>query len=188
MPISWNTVNFKFRLIFATNTRILVIIYWERPFIWCFLGKPIDPYQQMIQRKRKTILCLSVAKIKQNLKITVSRNGHRIKITFSSAEDALLNDVKKMTLLDRKILKICHSAFLGTPGVIKLQTSTQRSKSCIRPHLFCSSWMALLWPCHHWPGHLVHTQSNGLSIVIFIFLKIRTKLILFVSPGSLESP
>ena len=55
---------------------------------------------------------------------SVSRNGHKIKITqpnstilvlFSSAEDALFNDVKSMTLLARKVLKISRSAFLGTP-------------------------------------------------------------------------
>ena len=52
----------------------------------------------------------------------ISRNGHKIKITqpnlmilvsFSSAEDALSNDVKNITLLARKVLKIRCSAFLG---------------------------------------------------------------------------
>ena len=55
----------------------------------------------------------------------VSRNGQRIKITqpnsmilvsFSFAEDALFNDVKNITLLDRRVLKIHR--FLGTPGMI----------------------------------------------------------------------
>ena len=52
-----------------------------------------------------TIIRSSVAKLQRNLKMTVfQENGHRIKITqpnlmilvsFSSAEDALSNDVKK---------------------------------------------------------------------------------------------
>ena len=59
----------------------------------------------------------------------ISRNWHRIKITqpnsmilvsFSSAEDALTNDVKKMTRLARKVLKIRRFAFLGTPGIVKM--------------------------------------------------------------------
>ena len=38
-----------------------------------------------------------------------------ILVSFSSAEAALTNDVKHMTLLARKVLKIHHSAFLGHP-------------------------------------------------------------------------
>ena len=58
----------------------------------------------------------------------ISRNGHRIKITqpnlmilvsFSSEEDALSNDVKYITLLARKVLKIRRSAFRGIPGIVK---------------------------------------------------------------------
>ena len=58
----------------------------------------------------------------------ISRSGHRFKITqpnlmikvsFSSAEDALSNDVffLFMTLLARRVLKIYHSTFGGTPGI-----------------------------------------------------------------------
>ena len=36
-------------------------------------------------------------------------------VSFSSAEDALSNDVKYMTLLARKILKIRLSALVGHP-------------------------------------------------------------------------
>ena len=36
-----------------------------------------------------------------------------ILVSFSSGEDALFNDVKTMTLLARKVLKIRRSAFLG---------------------------------------------------------------------------
>ena len=38
-----------------------------------------------------------------------------ILVSFSSAEDALFNNVKIMTLLDRRVLKIRRSAFLGHP-------------------------------------------------------------------------
>ena len=39
-----------------------------------------------------------------------------ILVSFSIAEDALLNnDVKTMTLLDRRVLKIRYPAFLGHP-------------------------------------------------------------------------
>ena len=40
-----------------------------------------------------------------------------ILVSFSCAEDALSNDVKKRTLLARKVLKIRRSAFCGTPGI-----------------------------------------------------------------------
>ena len=36
-----------------------------------------------------------------------------ILVSFSSAEDVLFNDVKSMTLLDRRVLKIRCSALLG---------------------------------------------------------------------------
>ena len=58
---------------------------------------------------------------------SVSRNGHRIKITqpnsmilvsFSSAEDALFNDVKKKNDTFRSQgTEICRSAFFGTPSI-----------------------------------------------------------------------
>ena len=58
----------------------------------------------------------------------VLRNGQRIKITqpnskilvaFSSAEVALYmyDDVKRYGTLDRRVLKIHHSAFYGIPGI-----------------------------------------------------------------------
>ena len=69
----------------------------------------------------------SVAKIKQNLKMKcVSRNVHRIKITqpnsmilvpFSSAEDALFNDVKKYDTFRSQGTKIPPFLFFGTPGI-----------------------------------------------------------------------
>ena len=54
----------------------------------------------------------------------ISRNGRRIKstepnlmilVSFSSAEDALSNDVKNIPLLECKVLKI--NRFWGTPGI-----------------------------------------------------------------------
>ena len=41
-----------------------------------------------------------------------------ILVSFSSAENALSNDVKYITLLARKVLKICRSAFFETPGIV----------------------------------------------------------------------
>ena len=70
---------------------------------------------------------LFVAKITRNLKMTVFQEVGidskllnqiilMILVSFSSAEDALSNDVKKkMKFLARKVLKIRHSAFLGHP-------------------------------------------------------------------------
>ena len=73
-----------------------------------------------------TKLRSSVAKIKRNLKMTVFQEVgiYRFKITqpnlmilvsFSSAEDASSNDVKTMTFLASKVLKIHSSAFWGHP-------------------------------------------------------------------------
>ena len=89
-----------------------VELYRQRPFMWYF-GKPIDPCQQKIQRKWKRAYEMPIptqstligrknrAKFENDC---VSRNGDRIKITepnsmtlvsFSSAEDASFNDVKR---------------------------------------------------------------------------------------------
>ena len=47
-----------------------------------------------------------------------------ILVSISSAENALSNDVKNITLLARKVLKIRRSAiFLGTPGICPQNTS-----------------------------------------------------------------
>ena len=79
MPTSWNTVIFKFRLIFATDERSFVS---GKDFYKVFWGTPIDPWQQKKHgsmgfhktpygRLFPTILHSSVAKIKRNLKMTV---------------------------------------------------------------------------------------------------------------------
>ena len=58
----------------------------------------------------------------------ISRSGHIFKITqpnlmiwvsFSSTEDALSNDANKYDFFffARKVLKIRHSAFFGTPSI-----------------------------------------------------------------------
>ena len=56
----------------------------------------------------------------------ISRSVHRFKITqpnltilvsISSAEDVLYNDVKNMTFLAGKVLKIHRYAFFGTRGI-----------------------------------------------------------------------
>ena len=59
--------------------------------------------------------------------MTAFQEWHRFKITqpnvtilvsFSSAEDALSNDIKNVKFLAYKVLKFCRSAFLGGhPGI-----------------------------------------------------------------------
>ena len=49
---------------------------------------------------------------------TITQPNLMILVSFSSAEGALFNDVKNITLLARKVLKIRRSAFLGTPGMV----------------------------------------------------------------------
>ena len=93
---------------------------------------------------------------------SVSRNGHKIKITqpnsmilvlFSSAEDALFNDVKSMTLLAPKVLKIriSRSACLGTPTI-----RTDIIIICYWPSHCCSSpwppWAPSEAPCSPSPA------------------------------------
>ena len=76
------TVIFKFRLIFATDERRIML---GMAFHCCVLGKPIDPCQQkkhgstgfpqsIIMKgysRHKIILRSSIAKIERNLKMTV---------------------------------------------------------------------------------------------------------------------
>ena len=49
-------------------------------------------------------------------------------VSFSSAEDALFNHVKHMTLLDRRVLKIRCSTFWGTPGIVTTQGKQEEKK------------------------------------------------------------
>ena len=72
----------------------------------------------------------------------ISRSGHRFKITqpnlmilvsFSSAEDALSNDVKTYDIFARKVLKIRRSAFLGdTRYIIVFMPKVSMQISCNR--------------------------------------------------------
>ena len=113
MPISWNTVNFKFRWIFETDERRIVS---GQTFHNGVLRKPIDPWQQM---KHGSMGCHRTTygrfvptqffshrspKSSEIWKWLISRSGPSFKITqpnlmilvsFSSAEDALANDVKR---------------------------------------------------------------------------------------------
>ena len=134
MPTSWNTVILTFCLIFATNERIIVsgkafyTVFWGSPLI---CGNKRNTDQWASTKHRMEGLSLHNSSLighKNQGKFEndcISRNGHRIKITqpnlmilvsFSSVEDALSNDVKNI-LLAHKVLKICCSAFLGTPGI-----------------------------------------------------------------------
>ena len=93
-----------------------VFLYWHRS-----IGFPNTPHERPFPTQFFPHRSQKSSKIWNDC---VSRNGHRIKITqpnsmilvsFSSADDALFNDVKNMTLLDRRVLKIRCSAFLGHP-------------------------------------------------------------------------
>ena len=109
---------------------------------FCVLGKPIDPchgnkrntdqwastnhHMEGFSRHNSSLIGRkNQAKFEHDC---ISRNGHRIKITqqnlmifvsFSSAEDALSNDVQKYNTLPRKVgyWKTARSAFFGTPGI-----------------------------------------------------------------------
>ena len=137
MPISWNS-HFQISLDFcdrwAKNCR-------DKASIRCFEGSPLirgnkrNMDQQASTKHRMegfsfTILHLSVAKIKWNLKMTILRNGHRIKITQTKFNDLgiihfwgemlYLMMLKYITLLARKVLKIRRSAFLGGHPVYRV--------------------------------------------------------------------
>ena len=43
-----------------------------------------------------------------------------ILVSFSSAENALFNDVKTYNIIDRRVLNIRRSVFFGTPGIVLL--------------------------------------------------------------------
>ena len=113
MPISWNTVIFKFRSIFATNERRVMsgIAFhcnalgescWT---VFLLLTRNNGlPKTQQWKPIPNIILRSSVAKIKRNLNDCVLTNGHKIKITqsnimilvsFSSAGVAWFEDVKR---------------------------------------------------------------------------------------------
>ena len=101
------------------------LVFWGSPLIHGNIrnmdGLPQNTLWKLLP---DTILRSSVTNRAKFENDCISRNGHRIKITqpklmilvsFSYAEVALSNDVKNITILDRKILKICHSAFFGHP-------------------------------------------------------------------------
>ena len=113
MPISWYTVIFKFRSIFATDERIImsgIAFHYNalgnsvEPCFFCWHGSMGFPKTQQWKAIPNIILRPSVTKIKQNLKMTVLTNGHRIKstqsnlmilVSFSSAGVAWFEDVKR---------------------------------------------------------------------------------------------
>ena len=115
MPTSWNTVIFKFCLIFVTGERRIVSgqgfhkVFWESPLI---RGNKRNTDQWASTKHRMEGFSLhnsSLVGLKNQVKFEndcISRNEHRIKITqptlmilvsFSSGEDALSNDVKNIS-------------------------------------------------------------------------------------------
>ena len=143
MPISWNTVIFKFRLIFATDERNFVS---GKDFHKVFCGSPLirvsfvatdqwastKHHMEGFSRHNSSLIGRkNQAKFENDC---ISRNGHRfqtpqptlmILVSFSFAEDALSNDVKKY--------EICRSAFWGTPAWTsnKLTWLIQNRKCCV---------------------------------------------------------
>ena len=129
MPISWNTLIFKFHLIFATNDRR--IVYREWPFICPFSTFDADQWASQKHHMKGLSQCNSTligCKNQANCENDcVSRNGDRIKFTqqnllilvsFSSAEDALFNDVQKKcdTFSLQGTENLPSRFFGGTPG------------------------------------------------------------------------
>ena len=109
MPISWNTVIFNFRLIFATDER-RILLWREEPSIRCFVeahwsvflllprinGLPQNTFMEALSRHNSSLIGRkNPAKFQNDC---ISRSGYRFKITqpnlmilvsFSSAEDAV---------------------------------------------------------------------------------------------------
>ena len=140
MPTSWNTVIFKFRLIFAT-IRCFVEAHWS---VFLLLprinGLPQTPktYGSLVP----TLGRKNQAKFENDC---ISRSGHRFKITqpnlmilvsFSSVEDALSNDVNKYDILSSQGIKNPLFCFFGghpvysVPPKILRRTKTEWFNCC----------------------------------------------------------
>ena len=141
MPTSWNTVIFKFRLIFAIDERRIVSgqdfhkVVWWSPLIpgnkrntdqWASTKHRIEGFSlhnfPLVGRKNQ-------ANFENDC---ISRNRHRIKITqpnlmilvsFSSGEDALSNDVKIYHTFSSQSTENPPFPFFGTPGISSLYGS-----------------------------------------------------------------
>ena len=139
MPISWNTVIFKFHLIFATDERRIVK---GKAFHTVFCGSPLirvsfvatdqwaSPKHLMeaLSRQNSSLIGRKIqAKFESDC---ISRSGHRCKITepnviilvsFFSAEDALSNGVKKYEIFcSQGTENPPFPFFFGTPGIDKM--------------------------------------------------------------------
>ena len=102
----------------------LELLYFDPCFNYCHWinGLPQNTLWKAFPRHNSSLICRkNEAKFENDC---ISRSGHRFKITqpnlmilvsFSSAEDALSNDVKKTTtILAHKVLKIRRSSCLWT--------------------------------------------------------------------------
>ena len=145
MTISWNTVIFKFRWIFATDERRIVAgqtfhtVFCGSPLIrgnkrnteqWASTGWHMD----CLSRQNSSLIGpKNPAKFENDC---ISRSVHRFKITqpnltilvsFSSAEDVLSNDVKKYEMFGLQGTEIRRSAFLGDTGIVSRRGPKARS-------------------------------------------------------------
>ena len=156
MPISWNTVLFKFRLIFATDERRLCRVWsfiCQFPLtLYLFLtwinGLPQKQHMEGLSRYNYTLIGRkNQAKFENN---SVSINEHKIKntqpnsmiVSFSSAEAALSNDVKYCTgnqpfswdtRYTINVLMHTETWDIATINFINCINATQ-ILSCIQPH------------------------------------------------------
>ena len=134
MPISWNTVIFKFRLIFVTDEWRFVK---GQAFHTVFCGSPLirvsfvamdqwaSPKHLLEALSRHNSSLISRKNQAKFENDCISRSGHRFKITqpnsmilvsFSSGENALSNDAKYITRFARKVYwKTAVPLFMGHP-------------------------------------------------------------------------
>ena len=138
MTISWNTVIFKFRWIFATDERRIVAgqtfhtVFCGSLLIrgnkrnteqWASTGQRMD----CLSRQNSSLIGpKNPAKFEND---SISRSVHRFKITqpnltilvsFFFAEDVLSNDVKKYEIFDLQGTENPPFRFFGTRGIVVL--------------------------------------------------------------------
>ena len=101
------------------------------PCFFCYhgsMGFPKTPYRRLFPRHNYTLIGRKYqAKFENDC---ISRSGHRFKITqpnlmilvsFSSAEDALSNDVKQFDIFSSQSTENPPFCFFGTPGIVMYQ-------------------------------------------------------------------
>ena len=156
MTISWNTVIFTFRWIFATGEWRIVAgqtfhtVFCGSPLIrgnkrnteqWASTGQRMD----CLSRQNSSLIGPKYPAKFENY--CISRSVHRLKITqpnltilvsFSSAEDVLSNDVKKYDIFGLQGTENPPFRFFGTRGIVWLIC-----KSFRYPWNFFCKWLLI---------------------------------------------